>query len=340
MNELDFGRSTELGIDLGTANTVVCDANEAVVLNEPSVILVRSDGSRRRVLAATGQFAVELVGRTPAAMAPLRPLHDGVITDLEIAQLYLRSLLERTTTRRWGRSRAHAVIGVPSGATALERRALLEAADEAGVSRAVTIDEPIAGAVGCGLDPMDRRARMVVDVGGGTAEVTAFCFGGMLAQRSCRVAGDEMTSAVAQHLRDTHQIVVGDLAAEEVKVRAGQSAEPTVLVLGRDAGTGRARQAAVPVADVIAAVRPVVDAIVSALSACLDELTPQATGDILGEGVTLFGGGSLTAGFAETLERSFGFPVKPADNPLTCVGQGAAACLRAPDLLAAYGQQL
>ncbi|MGQ0480711.1 MAG: rod shape-determining protein [Pseudonocardia sp.] len=330
----------EFGIDLGTANTVVCDTGGAVLLDEPSVILVRSDG-RRRVLAATGRSAVDLVGRTTPSLQPVRPLHDGAITDLETSRLYLRSLIARSTPGPWWRRRrVRAVIGVPVGATALERRALLEAADEAGITRAATVVEPIAGAIGCGIDPMQHRARMVVDVGGGTAEVTAFCFGGLLAQGSSRVAGDEMTAAVAHYLREEHQVLVGELDAEQVKIRAGLTTDPTVLVQGRDAGTGRARQVSVPVAEVTAALQPVIASIINALSGCLDELSPQATGDVLAEGIVLFGGGSLAGGFAESLEHAFGFPVKRADNPLTCVAQGAVVCLRHPELILGYGQQL
>jgi rod shape-determining protein MreB len=327
----------EFGIDLGTANTVVCDANEGIVHDEPSVMLIRADGARRRTVVATGRAAAELVGRAPASVHVVRPVQDGVITDLETARLYLRTLLNRAIAQPWRRGRARAVIGVPVGATALERRALQEAADEAGIVRAITLDEPIAGAVGCGLDPMERRAHLVVDIGGGTAEVTTFCFGGLLAHRSCRVAGDEMTVAVAHYLREQHQLLVGEITAEEVKIRAGHTDEPTLVVQGRHAGTGRARLATVPLTEVTEVIQPVIAAIIQTLSACLDELPPQATGDVLAEGVVLFGGGSLACGFAESLEKAFGFPVKHADQPLTCVAQGAAACLRKPALLAAYG---
>jgi rod shape-determining protein MreB len=328
----------EFGIDLGTANTVVCDANEGILLDEPSVILIRADGARRQSAVATGRAAAELVGRAPASVHPVRPVQDGVITDLETARLYLRTVLGRTITRPWLRGRVRAVIGVPVGATALERRALLEAADEAGIARASTLDEPIAGAIGCGLDPMESRAHLVVDIGGGTAEVTTFCFGGLLAHRSCRVAGDEMTSAVVHYLREQHQMLVGDIAAEDLKIRAGHTDEPTLEVQGRDAGTGRPRLATVAPGEITEVIRPVIAAIIQTLSACLDELPPQAAGDVLADGVVLFGGGSLASGFGESLEKAFGFPVKHADQPLTCVAQGAAACLRKPALLAAYGQ--
>ncbi|WP_214366943.1 rod shape-determining protein [Pseudonocardia sp. H11422] len=328
----------ELGIDLGTANTVVCDVTQGIVLDEPTVMLLRTGAVRRPRVLAVGRNASDMVGRAPVGIAAVRPLHDGVITDLETARVYLRALLRRIAPRPWHRSRIRAVIGVPVGATALERRALLEAADEAGISRATSLDESIAGAVGCGIDPLERRVHMVVDVGGGTAEVTAFCFGGIIAHRSCRVAGDEMTLAVYHHLREHHQLLTGELDAEAVKVRAGVEEEPSVVVQGRDAATGRPRLATVPVAEITEVLRPVTEAIIQTLAACLDDLPPQAVGDVLADGVLVFGGGSLARGFDQGLERAFGFPIKLAEQPLTCVAEGAAGSLRNPVLLDAYGR--
>jgi rod shape-determining protein MreB len=328
----------KFGIDLGTANTVVCDTNQEIVLDEPSVMLLNPFGDRRQGVLAAGHDAWELVGRSPASVSTVRPLQDGVITDLVTARSYLGALLSRISPPRWPRRRVCAVLGVPVGATALERRALLEAADEAGITRATALDEPIAGAVGCGIDPLERCAHLVVDIGGGTAEVTAFCYGGILAHRSCRVAGDEMSLAVARHLRQQHQLMVGELAAEEVKIQASTANEPSLVVQGRDAGTGRPRLATVALDEVNEVVRPVNETIIETLSGCLDELPPQATGDVMGKGVLLLGGGSLARGFAGGLERAFGFPVKLAERPLTCVAEGAAACLHNPVLLTAYAR--
>jgi rod shape-determining protein MreB and related proteins len=228
-------------------------------------------------------------------------------------------------------------IGVPSGATELERRALLEAADEAGVHRAVAIDEPIAGAMGCGIDPMDRRVHMVVDVGGGTAEATAFCYGGVLTSRSCRIAGDEMTVAIFRHLREHHQLIVGEQTSEEIKIKIGFETEPSLVVPGLDAGTGHARLATIPVAEFVEVIQPITDTIIQTLAACLHDLPPEAVADILADGIVVFGGASLTRGFDQRLEKSFGFPVKMAENPLTCVAEGASHSLRAPGVLDAYG---
>jgi rod shape-determining protein MreB len=179
---------------------------------------------------------------------------------------------------------------------------------------------------------------MVVDVGGGTAEVAAFCFGGVLTHRTSKLAGDEMTLAVYRHLREQHQIYVGELGAEDVKVRAGVDDDGPLVVQGRDAATGRPRLVTMRAAEVADAVRPITDEIVRTLAACLDDLPPQAIADVLSEGVLVFGGGSLVRGFPEELERGLGLPVKVAEEPLTCVAEGAARALRNRPLLKAYGR--
>lgn len=325
-----------LGIDLGTTNTVICDLDEGVVLQEPSVMLVDSTTARPRVVAV-GQQAHELIGRAPITVETVRPVRDGVITDLETARTYLRILLARLAPRPWQRSRLRVVLCCPVGTTALERRALLETADEAGITHLTALDEPIAGAIGCGIDPLQPRAHLVVDLGGGTAEATAFCFGGILAHRCCRVAGDEMTVAVTHHLRVHHQLMVGGLTAEHLKIQTGHTDEPTLAVQGRDAATGRPRVARIAPTEVNEVLQPVIATIVQTLSGCLDELPPRTVGDVLAEGITLFGGAALVSGFTGALERAFGFPVKLGDRPLTCVAEGAAAALRNPTLLSAYG---
>jgi rod shape-determining protein MreB and related proteins len=325
----------DLGIDLGTANTVVSDLRRGVVFDEPSVMLVRPGGTRRPQIQAVGREAADLLGRAPSRFATLRPLHDGVVTDLESARLYLRAVLAKAGRRAW--SPVRAVIGVPADSTALETRALLEAAQDAGIRPVTAIDNPVAGAVGCGVDPLERRVHMVVDVGGGTAEAVAFCFGGVLAFRTSKVGGDEMTVTVARYLREEHQLHVSELEAERVKVQSAEGDGPLV-VHGRDGGSGRARLATVQAAEVAVAVRPVVSEVVRALTACLDDLPPQGLADVLAEGVLVFGGASLVHGFTGQLESELGLPVKLAEEPLTCVADGAARALRNRPLLRAYGR--
>lgn len=325
----------DLGIDLGTANTVVSDVRRGIVFDEPSVMLLRPGGGRRAQIQAVGREAAELLGRAPSRFAPVRPLHDGVVTDLETARLYLRAVLTRAGRQVW--SPVRAVIGVPADSTALETRALLEAAEEAGIRPVTALDDSVAGAVGCGVDPLERRVHMVVDVGGGTAEAVAFCFGGLLAQRTSKVGGDDMTGAVARYLREQHQLLVSELEAERVKVLSAAENGPLVIH-GRDGGSGRARLATVQAAEVAEAVRPVVGEVVRALTSCLDDLPPQALADVLAEGVLVFGGASLVTGFTQQLEGDLGLPVKVAEEPLTCVAEGAARALRNRPLLRAYGR--
>ncbi|HEX6350280.1 MAG TPA: rod shape-determining protein [Candidatus Dormibacteraeota bacterium] len=324
-----------LGIDLGTANTVVFHPRRGIVLNEPSVMVVR-DNDERGQPVVVGREARDMMGRTPNGMSVVRPLQDGVITDLQAARAFVVAMMRRVPVQVWEKVRPHAVIGVPVGATTLERQALLEAASEAGLGRVELVPEPIAGALGAGLDPMERRAQMVVDVGGGTSEVTAFCFGGVLASRSCRVAGDEMTQALLNHLRAEHQLLVGELTAEEAK-KTLAGAGDQIFVEGRDAATGRPRRQQIQPEELAEAMRAITDVIVQALAATLSEdLPPQAVADILSAGVVAFGGGSLLAGFSERLQAELGFPVRPAERPLTCVAEGAAACLAHPLLLRGF----
>jgi len=321
-----------LGIDLGTANTVVFHPRRGIVLNEPSVMLVR-DRDERAQSVMVGREARDMMGRTPSGMSVVRPLQDGVITDLQAARAFVVAMMRRITVQPWEKVRPHAVVGVPAGATMLERQALLEACSEAGLGRVELVPEPIAGALGAGLDPMQRRAQMVVDVGGGTSEVTAFCFGGVLASRSCRVAGDEMTQALLNHLRSEHQLLVGEITAEEAK-KSLSDGSGKLVVEGRDAATGRPRRQEIKAEELSEAMRPITDVIVQALAATLaEDLPPQAVADILASGVIAFGGGALLAGFPARLQAELGFDVRVAERPLTCVAEGAAACLAHPQLL-------
>lgn len=330
--------SVDFGMDLGTANTVVCRQDGSILINEPSVMLVSlgADGTRKPILI--GRQARELTGRTPVGMATVRPIRDGVVSDLLSAKAFIAAVLHQVTHRPWEGLRPHVICGVPAGATALERQALVEALEEGGVGKANLLPEPIAGAIGCGIDTLEARAHMVVDVGGGTAEVTAFCFGGILAAASCRIAGDEMTAALNQYLRQEHHLVVGELTAEDIKIqlrKASGGPEP-IVVEGRDVFSGKPRMQTLDPSEAALAIRPTVNGIVEALSNVLDQLPPQAVGDIMQTGVLAFGGGSLLEGFQGHLEEALGFSVSLAERPLTCVGEGAAESLLLPRVVAAY----
>ncbi|MFE5699921.1 rod shape-determining protein [Rhodococcus sp. ACS1] len=324
-----------LGIDLGTANTVVGTPDDGIVLNEPSFMLVRTKEPNRAL--AIGTEARSLVGRTPIGITPVRPLRDGVIVDLESARTFVTAIVKRVSPgRRYG-VRPKAVISVPAGATPLERRALLEVGHEAGLRKVGLVPEPVAGALGCGINPLEPRAHLVVDIGGGTSEITAICFGGILSHRSCRLAGDELTNALYHYLREEHNIVVGELTAERAKLGAPDTDEGQSLVVeGRDAATGRARFVTLETEEIVDALRATTAGIVHTLTECLEDLPPQAIGDVMSEGLLVIGGGAMLRGLSQLLEEAFGFPVKTAERPLTCVAEGATACLVHPEVVAAY----
>jgi len=325
-----------VSIDLGTANTVVWDSTEGLVFNEPTMMALSFDGGRHSDVIGIGRAAEELVGRAPDGVEVVRPLRDGVITDLETTRRFLREVLHGIAPTWWQRRRLSVVIGVPAGATALERRALLEAAEEAGIGRAQLLPEPVCGAIGCGIDPLRPRTHLVVDVGGGTSEVAAFGSGGMLTYRSSPIAGDEMTLALYQYIRSEHQLIVGERMAEDVKIRASTDPSPTMVVEGRDAATARPRVVNLSAEEVAEAVAPVTREIFATLAGCLEDLPPQSVSDVMAEGVVVVGGGSLVPGFGKRLEDTFGFSALMADDPLTRVAEGGARCLADKDTLAAY----
>ncbi|MEE2060667.1 rod shape-determining protein [Rhodococcus artemisiae] len=323
------------GIDLGTANTVVGIPDEGIVLNEPSLMMVRTT-ERRRALAI-GRDASDLLDRTPPGIAPVRPICDGVIVDLETARAYVTAVLAKVAPRRRYGMRPTAVLAAPVSATPLERRALLEVGQEAGLRKVGLIPGPVAGALGCGIDPLEPRAHLVVDIGGGTSEVTTLCYGGILSHRSCRIAGDDLTSAILRYLRAEHKIVVSELTAERAKLGAPDTADERSLVVeGRDAATGRARLVTLETEEVMDAIRPTTTSIVQTLSTCLDDLPPRAISDVMSEGILAIGGGSMLRGVPQLLEEAFGLPVKTAERPLTCVAEGATACMAQRDVIAAY----
>lgn len=324
-----------LGIDLGTTNTVVGTLDGGIVLNEPTFMLVRDKDPHRAL--AIGQDARSLDGRTPAGITQVRPVREGVVVDLEPARAFVAAVVEQAAPhRRYGR-RPHSIISVPAGATPLERRALLEVGHEAGLRKVGLVPEPVAGALGCGINPLEPRAHLVVNVGGGTSEVTALCFGGVISHRSCRLAGEELTEALHHHLREKHQIIVGELTAERAKMGAPDATGGQSLVVeGLDAVTGRARLMSLDVEEIMEALQPTTTRIVETLTACLEDLPPQAISDVMSEGVLVIGGGALLRGLSQQLEEAFGLPMKTAEHPLTCVAEGAAACLDHPEVVAAF----
>ena len=319
----------DIGIDLGTVTTVVAHPRDGVVHDEPT-LLVEWPADRGRELLV-GDAAAALDGRTPPGARVGHPLRGGAVTDLSLVRTYLHQLLRRTARGRWRIRRPHAVLSCPVDATPLERRALLESAEEAGLAHVDLLAAPLAAALGCGLDLGDARVQAVVDVGAGTAEIAAFCRGVVLAGRSCRHAGDEMTAALRAHLRDEHRLHVSAPAADALKIRSSTTRE-AVVAEGRDVVTGRPRVTTLEAAEVEAVVDPVVARAVAALADVLDDLPVAGVPDLLAGGVVLVGGGALSPHVREQLEPALGFPVKVPERPRTCVAEGLALAGDRPGL--------
>ena len=284
-----------------------------------------------------GREARDLMGRCPVGLAAVRPLHDGVIVDLEAARAFMVALLGKVAAPAWQRFRPRAVIGVPAGATALERRALLEVADEAGIRKPELIPEPIAGAVGCGLDPLEPRAHMVLDIGGGTSEITAFCYGGVLSHRSSRIAGDEMTLTLYRYLRSEHQLLVGELTVEALKCAGGRRRGP---LLGRAGHRPGHRSAAAADPGVRGGPRrAAADRRRDHRRARRRARRPAPAGGRRHphrRGHASSAARACCAASTSSSSRAFAFPVRMAERPLTCVAEGAARCLADPDVVRAY----
>jgi rod shape-determining protein MreB len=319
----------DIGIDLGTGTTVVCHPRDGVVHDGPT-LLVEWPARRGRELLL-GDAAAALDGRTPPGARVGHPVRGGTVTDLSLVRTYLHELLRQVPRGRWRVRRPRAVISCPVDATPLERRALLESAEEAGLGQVSLLEAPLAGALGCGLDLADARVQAVADVGAGTAQIAVFCRGAVLARRSCRHAGDEMTAAVRAHLREHHGLHLSASTADALKVRASSAREP-LAAEGRDVTSGRPRTVTVEAAEIETAVAPVVRRTVEALGDFLDDLPVAGVPDLLAGGVVLVGGGSSAPHLRDDLEKALGLPVKVPERPRTCVAEGLALAGGRPEL--------
>jgi rod shape-determining protein MreB len=324
--------SRDMAIDLGTANTLVYVRGLGVVLNEPSVVAI--DTRNHRALAV-GAEAKRMIGRTPAHIQAIRPLRDGVIADFDITEKMLRYFIKKVQPRRWARPRI--IVGVPSGITGVERRAVEEAAYHAGARRAYTIEEPMAAAIGCGLPVHEPTASMVVDIGGGTTEVAVISLGGIVVSRSVRVAGDEIDEAIVDYVKKEYNLLLGDRTAEQLKLAIGSawpySEEPSAEIRGRDLVTGLPKTVVVSAQEVREGIEEPVQAVVDAVKYCLDKTPPELAADIMGRGIMLTGGGALLRGLDVRIASETGTPVITSDRPLQTVVLGAGMCLEEFDRL-------
>jgi rod shape-determining protein MreB len=325
--------SRDMGIDLGTANTLVYVRGEGIVLREPSVIARRVDDGQ---VLAVGEEAKRMIGRTPADVQAVRPLRDGVIADFETTATMLAYFIRRGLR---GRSlfKPRVIVGIPSGVTEVEKRAVIDATLQAGAREAYLIEEPMAAAIGAGLPVSDPVGSMVVDVGGGTTEVAVIALGGIVTSRSIRIGGDEMDEAIIQHARRAYNLLIGERTAEEIKIAIGSAyplrEEQAVDVRGRDLLTGLPRTVRMTSAEIREALSEPVAAIVEAVKQTLERTPPELAADIVDRGIVMVGGGALLRGLDRLLSQETGMPVTLPDDPLSAVVLGAGRALEEIDTL-------
>jgi rod shape-determining protein MreB len=332
--------SHDMGIDLGTANTCVHVRGRGILLREPSVIAI--DTETKRVLAV-GEEAKRMVGRTPGSIVAIRPLRDGVIADFDQTEKMLRYFIEKVHRRRtWVHPQI--VVGIPSGVTEVERRAVIEATIKAGAEEAYLIEEPMAAAIGAGLPVAEPTGSMVVDIGGGTSEVAVISLGGIVASRSIRVAGDEIDTAIVAYVRRAYNLLIGERTAEEAKIRIGSAhatdEERTMEVRGRDLVSGLPRSAILSSSELRDAIAEPLAAIVEAVKLTLERTPPELSSDIMDRGIVLAGGGALLRGLDALISQETLMPVYIADDPLSSVVIGTGRALEEADTNAALRKVL
>ncbi|HKA68554.1 MAG TPA: rod shape-determining protein [Actinomycetes bacterium] len=323
----------DIGVDLGTANTLVYVRGRGIVLNEPSVVAINTDSGG---IVAVGAEAKMSLGRTPGNVVAVRPLKDGVIADFETTQRMLRYFIQKVHTRR-RLVRPRVVVCVPSGITGVERRAVIEAAGQAGARTVHIIEEPMAAAIGANLPVSEATGNMVVDIGGGTTEVAVISFGGIVTAESIRVAGDEMDNAITTWVKKQHSLLLGERTAEQLKLQLGsaypQPDESQTEIRGRDLVSGRPKTVVITADEIRKALENPIDAILDAIMATLDRCPPELAGDLMDRGIVLTGGGALLTGLDDRIRNETEMPVIVAENPLESVALGAGKCVEDFDVL-------
>ncbi len=329
--------STDMGIDLGTCNTLVCVKGEGIVLSEPSVVAVRR-GTNKVLLdgQAVGHAAKQMLGKTPGAIEAIRPLKDGVIADFEITEQMIKYFIQKVHNRkRWMRPRV--VIAHPSGITAVEKRAVIQSAERAGARKVILVPEPIAAALGVGLPIEEPLGSMITDIGGGTAEVAVLSLVGVVSSVSVRVAGDEMDQSIMKHMKETYNLLIGEQTAERIKINIGSAypleREMSMEVKGRDLVTAMPRKVVVTSEEVRESLRVPISQIIRAIRETLEKTPPELSADLVEEGLCLAGGGSLIRGVDKAIHKEIEIPVRVAEDPLTAVARGCGVILENLDQL-------
>jgi len=323
--------SADMAIDLGTANTLVYVKGRGIVLNEPSVVAIAEFKGKKQVLAV-GEEAKQMLGRTPGNIRAIRPLRDGVIADFEVAEEMIKYFIRKVHNRRSFASPL-VIVCVPSGSTAVERRAIQESCESAGARKVYLIEEPMAAAIGAGLPVTEPTGSMVVDIGGGTTEVAVLSLGGIVYARSVRVGGDKMDEAIIGYIRRNHNLLVGEGSAARIKEQIGSACPPdegegrTMEIKGRDLMNGVPKELIISERQIAEALAEPVGAIIEAVKVALEHTEPELAADIVDKGIVLTGGGGLLSNLDFVLRHATGLPVSLADDPLSCVVLGTGRAL-------------
>ncbi|MCX7970396.1 MAG: rod shape-determining protein [Negativicutes bacterium] len=325
--------SRDMGIDLGTANTLVNVKGRGIVLNEPSVVAIEAES--RKVLAV-GDEAKQMIGRTPGSIIAIRPLKDGVIADFDVTQEMIKYFIRKVLPSR-SFVKPRVIVGVPSGVTEVEKRAVIDATLQAGAREAFLIEEPMAAAIGAGLPIEQPTGNMVVDIGGGTTEVAVISLGGIVVSRSIRVGGDGLDSSIVQYVRKSNNLLIGERTAEEVKIEIGNAIQgignKKMVVRGRDLVSGLPKSIELSSDEVREAMSEPIAAIIQAVKYALEQTPPELAADIMDRGIFLTGGGALLTGLNRLITRETHMPVHIAEEPLNCVANGTGKVLESLDTL-------
>ena len=323
--------SSDMAIDLGTANTLVYVKSRGIALNEPSVVAIDNRRGKTQVLAV-GEEAKLMVGRTPGHIEAIRPLRDGVIADFEIAEEMIKHFIRKVHNRS-SFARPEVIVCVPSGSTAVERRAIEDAAISAGARKVGLIEEPMAAAIGAGLPVTEPTGSMVVDIGGGTTEVAVLSLGGIVYSRSVRVGGDKMDEAIIRYIRNTHNLLIGESSSERIKKSIGSASPPddgdgsTLEIKGRDLMNGVPKELIISQRQIAESLAEPVGQIIEAVKTALEQTPPELAADIVDKGIVLTGGGALLGNLDNVLRHATGLPVSIGDEPLSCVVLGTGRVL-------------
>ncbi|KRK64555.1 MULTISPECIES: rod shape-determining protein [Companilactobacillus] len=324
--------SKKLGIDLGTANTLVYVEGKGIALNEPSVVAKNNNTGE---IVAVGSDAREMIGRTPGSISAIRPMRDGVIADYDTTAAMMKYFIEKTA----GNSKPSVMVCVPSGVTEVEKRAVIEATQHAGAREAYVIEEPFAAAIGAGLPVMDPTGNMVVDIGGGTTDVATISLGGIVSSRSIRVAGDKFDESISSFIKTNFNLQIGERTAEDVKIQIGSASIEkakeieSMQIRGRDLVTGLPKTIQLTGEDIATAIHEDVQEIIETIKETLEETSPEIAADVIDHGIVLTGGGALLHHLPEVISEATGVPVFIAQDPLDCVAIGTGESLKNIDVM-------